>query len=100
MMKIMDGIQFKYAHAVDELPITGGDYSGFHYSTYDIIYKFIGYEINPQSDAILEDIVDIMNDEVWCDKNPLGETDDEAAYWNWQTFWESWQRTTLRLQME
>ncbi len=85
MPLIMGGVYFKYGLAVEELPYEKG-YVGNTYDTSEIIVEDLADDIDAQNDKIIEDIVGIMDDEVWCDANPFSDKREDTDYYDWQSF--------------
>lgn len=83
---IMDGISYAYSRAVDELPVEHGNYIGKTYSSDELIYDELSDEINPQNERILDDIVDLMPDEIWCDADPFDNEVEDLDFYSWEAF--------------
>lgn len=81
----MDGVCFAYSRAVDELPVERGEYMGATYSSSELIFDALSEEINAHDDRILDDIVDLMPDEIWCDADPFGNEED-LDFYSWEAF--------------
>lgn len=84
--EIMDGVSYAYCRAVDELPVEHGEYVGTVYSSRDLIFDELYEEIDPQDERILDDIVDLMPDEIWCDADPLGNEAEDYDFYSWEAF--------------
>lgn len=82
---IMDGVCYAYSRAVDELPVDEGEYVGKTYTSQDLINDELSDEIAANDDRILDDIVEIMPDETWCDKDPFDNRADDDFY-SWDAF--------------
>ena len=85
MAPIMDGIRFMYSRAVDELPVDEGRFIGGTYTT-DNILRSISNIIGPSYDEIIDDIITLIGEEIWCDANPFDESEDEVEFNQWQKF--------------
>lgn len=83
---IMDGVSYAYSRAVDELPVEHGEYVGKTYSSDELIYDELSEEINPQNERILDDIVDLMPDEIWCDADPFDNEVEDLDFYSWEVF--------------
>lgn len=86
MSPIMDGIQFMYSRAIDELPVDEGEFVGSTYSTEDIFSNTIADLIGASSEEIIDDLVSLISNETWCDANPFEVSEDEAEFNEWQRF--------------
>lgn len=84
MQEIMDGIWTEHALAVDELGWDGeeGGYVGaYSYDTYDLVYETLAPELkldDANAERILDDIVAIMDQDIWCAVDPYGPDEDEG----------------------
>ena len=85
MAPIMDGIRFMYSRAIDELPVDEGEFVGNTYTTEDILSVVSGI-IGPSFEEIIDDIISIIGNEIWCDANPFDEAEDEIEFDQWQKF--------------
>ena len=56
MGRIMEGVEFMYSKAADELPVDKGEYVGKTYTSGEIVDSTIADQVCPNDDAILEDI--------------------------------------------
>lgn len=83
---IMDGIAFSYCRAVDELPCDEGQYVGRQYTNYQLIFEELYDEIAANDEQILDDIVNAMEDETWCDIAPFMDKEEDDAYHTWTSF--------------
>lgn len=85
---IMIGISCKYSRAVDELGYNSreGGYLGKTWDSYDVVYDDLANELDVSEDGILDDINNILNDEVWCERNPYSLSDDKDDIYTWQSF--------------
>ena len=83
---IMDGVSYAYSRAVDELPVEHGEYVGKTYSSDELIYDELSEDINPQNERILDDIVDLMPDEIWCDADPFDNEVEDLDFYSWEAF--------------
>lgn len=86
MPAIMNGIHYLYEPAANQLPCDSGEYVGKTYSNEDIVFGYLYDEIDAADERILYDVVDTLDDEVWCDANPFSETEEDTAFYDWQTF--------------
>lgn len=86
MPAIMSGISYQYDRAVDVLPCDDGEYLGTTYSTEDLIRTELYDEIDVADERILDDIISIMEDDVWCEADPFAERQEEQEFNDWENF--------------
>lgn len=88
MKPIMSGIDFSYERAVDCMGVDCGEYVGNTYSTYELIFEELWDELSIENSDILTDIVDAMNDDIWCEKNPYADKEYDKEFFSWRSFCE------------
>ena len=88
MNPIMSGIRFSYEHANDCLGYVDGEYVGTTYSSYDLIYSELIYELSIENDEILKDIYETLEDEVWCEADPYADKKYDTEFYSWKSFCE------------
>lgn len=86
MEQIMRGIRSAYTYAIDELPIENGEYCGQTYTSEELVREKIYDQIGPNSDDVIDSIVNVMLDNTWCDVGFFSDTSEELAYYNWESF--------------
>lgn len=86
MQPIMEGIQFVYSRAVDELPVDKGGFVGCTYSTEEIFFETISEEIGASYDEIINDMLSIIGEETWCEANLFDDSEDEVEFNQWHKF--------------
>ena len=86
MGRIMEGVEFMYSRAADELPVDKGEYVGKTYTSSELVHNTIADQICPNDEAILHDIRSVMLDDVWCDADPFSDDPGDAAFYNWESF--------------
>lgn len=85
MQQIMEGIWFKYSRAVDELGYSDGEYVGVTYDSYDVLDDILCGVV---ADEVFSDISEIINDEVWCERDPYGLPLSKEQSYMWSGFCE------------
>jgi hypothetical protein len=85
LKKIVDGIYFEYARAVDELGWVDGSYVGSTWDKYDLLHDELFDEMNFK-DELFEDICDTINDETWCERDPYGLRESQGRIFMWNEF--------------
>lgn len=78
-----------YGRAVDQLPYNGreGGYLARHEDTSDCLFESIGLGIEAaRDDELMQDIVDKIGDDAWCDYDWLALDIDESLISAWEAF--------------
>ncbi len=83
---IMSGIRFEYDEAVNCLGYQDGEYVGKTYDTHDLIHDEIIDELMIDNESILSDLVNTIDDIIWCKTNPYSEKEYETEFYSWQSF--------------
>lgn len=85
MPLIMDAIWFFYGRADDEaVPYDEGEYIGAPiYNTWDVVDDICSYAM---SDAVIEAIKEMLNDEVWTEADWMSDRPDSAMRYGWSAF--------------
>ena len=88
LMEVIGGAMFQhYDHCVNEAIAWDHEdeqYVGTTYQTYELVH----WEIPTASDRedVMQDIVDSLGDNEWCDKNPYSLTGAELIFSSWEDF--------------
>ena len=88
MSIIMPGILREYEDAANSMgwDSAEGGYLGTTYTSHELIYDILWDELAIDNTNLLEDIGGIMNDITWCKRDPYGDSEEDTAYYTWNSF--------------
>jgi hypothetical protein len=90
-MEVYAGAVFQYYSHVENEGMSwdqeDGRYVGSTYDTWDLVKDEIGEPSN--NEAVVQEIIDSLGDNVWCEKNPYALSDRERYESSWETFCET-----------
>ena len=78
---VVDGFRHEYEDPVEQMAWDDG-YVGKVYDTWDLIWEL---DVSERSD-VQEDIVNAIQQDQWCQRNPYAATPAEALTWGWAAF--------------
>lgn len=89
---IVNGIRTEYGEPNDEGVGWDGGEGGWQgvtvYDTCEIIYDIYGCELGIDNEELLDNLVDSIGDQQWCELDPYALRRHEADYYNWELFCE------------
>lgn len=92
MEAIMKGILQEYEYAKDSMGYCGkeGGFIGAEtWDSYDLVRDEVGMELDFQCSELYRDVIDLMNDDVWCQKDPYGSLRYHEDFYTWEMYAES-----------
>ncbi|SEI94047.1 RES domain-containing protein [Propionispira arboris] len=103
MEAIMNGILQEYEYANDSMGYCGkeGGFIGAEtFDSYDLIRNEIGMELDFQCSELYDDVSDLMNDDVWCQKDPYGSLRYDEDFYTWEMYAERLKKADELTEME
>jgi hypothetical protein len=90
-MEVYAGAVFQYYSHVENEGMSWDQederYVGSTYDTWDLVKDEIGEPSD--NEAVVQEIIDSLGDNVWCEKNPYGLSGTERYESTWETFCET-----------
>jgi len=83
---IQDGLESEFDYAVNCLPFESreGGYQGVTYETYELLTDHA--ELGFENEALLQDLLGLLPDDLWCDQDPFRLPPDEELRFDWGRF--------------
>lgn len=96
MEVIMKGVLQEYECANDSMGYCseeGGFIGADTFDSYDLIHHEIGMELDFKCSELYRDVIGLMDDDVWCQKDPYGSLRYDEDFYTWEMYAESLKKT-------
>lgn len=89
LFEFRNGLVKEWNHAIEELPYESreGGYQGSTYTLSDVLT--FGMECPFRNEDLLEDVLEVFDDELWCQRDYFGLKDDDVLRFGWEHFAET-----------